>query len=206
MSTTGPQTDPLILSALSLLQGLLLLHPPSRCLFASDQAMNTILDLLDPTCNPPAVQSQGLLVLVSALMSEPRNARCFERVDGLLSVTHLFKNRATTQEVKMRTLEFLYFYLMPEHPPRSSSSLHTPDKLDRRREQKLQLPKHAGHARTHSGEMDLDVPEEEIEAEKETRSTEEKQKLLGKHLSNVEDLVRDLKESVPFGSTAASVG
>lgn len=33
-----------------------------------------------------------------------------------------------------------------------------------------------------------------------TRSTEEKQNLLGKYLNNVEDLVEDLKETQPFGT------
>jgi len=36
-----------------------------------------------------------------------------------------------------------------------------------------------------------------------TKTTEEKQGLLGRYLSNVEDLVEDLRESAPFG---ASVG
>lgn len=34
-----------------------------------------------------------------------------------------------------------------------------------------------------------------------TKTTEEKQVLLGKYLSNVEDLVEDLKESAPFEGT-----
>lgn len=34
-----------------------------------------------------------------------------------------------------------------------------------------------------------------------TKTTEEKQALLGKYLSNVEDLVEDLKETAPFGGT-----
>jgi len=35
----------------------------------------------------------------------------------------------------------------------------------------------------------------------ETKTTEEKQCLLGKYLNNVEDLVEDLQESAPFGGT-----
>ena len=31
-----------------------------------------------------------------------------------------------------------------------------------------------------------------------TRSTEEKQRMLGRYLSNVEDLVQDLRENAPF--------
>ncbi len=33
------------------------------------------------------------------------------------------------------------------------------------------------------------------------RSTQEKQKLLGRYLSNVEELVQDLRENAPFGET-----
>ena len=35
--------------------------------------------------------------------------------------------------------------------------------------------------------------------DEETRTIEEKQAFLGRFLNNVEDLVQDLKESVPFG-------
>jgi len=39
-----------------------------------------------------------------------------------------------------------------------------------------------------------------------TRTTEEKQRILGRYLSNVEDLVEDLRESVPFGVAGGGVG
>lgn len=35
---------------------------------------------------------------------------------------------------------------------------------------------------------------------KKTRTMEEKQKLLGRYLNNVEDLVEDLRETAPFGA------
>lgn len=34
-----------------------------------------------------------------------------------------------------------------------------------------------------------------------SRTTEEKQGLLGRYLNNVEDLVEDLRETAPFGAT-----
>ena len=37
--------------------------------------------------------------------------------------------------------------------------------------------------------------------ERDTRTTDEKQALLGRYLNNVEDLVEDLKETAPFGAT-----
>ena len=60
----------------------------------------------------------------------------------------------------MKSVEFLYFYLMPETPYG-----------------------------------------EEAQGERaNTRTTGEKQAFLGKYLSNVEDLVEDLRESAPFGT------
>jgi hypothetical protein len=188
-------TDLLILSALDILQGVLLLHPPSKCLFQREVHMNMLLDLLDAS-NPPEIQSHALLVLVAALLGQPRNTRTFEAIDGLLTVTSLFKSRSTTKDVKMRSLEFLYFYLMPEVPlgPYTSSSAPNSAMLGRSGAGKHELL--ANHARTHSGDMDID------ESDPNTRRTEDKQQLLGKYLSNVAELVGDLKESAPFSAIA----
>lgn len=184
-------TDLLILAALDLLQGILLLHPPSKCLFDRATYMNLLLDLLDAN-NPPKMQSQTLLVLVAALLDCPRNTRTFESIDGLLTVTSVFKSRSTTKEVKMRSLEFLYFYLMPEAPvipfastsaPNTAVLQRSPDKHDMRAE----------ISRTHAGDMEID------EEDPDTRTTDEKQALLGEYLSNVAELVQDLQESAPFG-------
>jgi hypothetical protein len=176
------QNDILILSSLSNLQGLLLLHSPSRIIFGREVYMNLLLDLLDPY-NCPAIQSQALLVLVTALLATPQNTRTFEHMDGLLTVTSLFKDEETTQSVKVKLLEFLYFYLMPETPVPSLQ--RSPSKLvgafDRPRS---------------SANRDDGGPK------KNTRSQEDKQYLLGKYLSNVDALVEDLQESAPFTSVA----
>lgn len=155
--------------------------------------MNILLDLLDPI-NCPAIQSSTLLTLVTALLDQPANTRTFEALDGLLTVTSLFKMRATSREVKLKLVEFLYFYLMPEMPtiPAVASSapntavlgLHrSPSKLS------------GAFAKSYSSANDTS------QSKRDTRTTEEKQKLLGRYLSNVEDLVEDLKETAPFGST-----
>jgi hypothetical protein len=173
----------LILAALSDLQGLLLLHPPSRIIFGREVYMNLLLDLLDPY-NCPAIQSQALLVLVTALLATPQNTRTFEHMDGLLTVTSLFKDEETTQSVKVKLLEFLYFYLMPETPTtglqRSGSKLA--NAFDRR-----------------SSSMNS---EDGGGAANNTRTQEEKQYMLGKYLNNVDALVEDLQESAPFTSVA----
>jgi hypothetical protein len=153
--------------------------------------MNLLLDLLDPT-NCPAIQSSTLLTLVCALLDNPANTRTFEMLDGLLTVTSLFKLRATSREVKLKLVEFLYFYLMPETPTTASVSLPGTAVGLQRRESKLGGG--VGISRTVAGG-------EGGNGRGATKSTEEKQALLGKYLSNVKDLVEDLKETAPFGST-----
>ncbi|KAL7939815.1 cell division protein Cdc14 [Trichoderma chlorosporum] len=181
------QNDLLILSALDLIQGVTLLHPPSKSLFAREQNMNLLLDLLEPY-NCPAIQSATLLTLVVALIDTPNNTRTFEGLDGLLTVTSLFKSRSTSREVKLKLVEFLYFYLMPETPSnpradhresvfqRSPSKLVGPYGVDGRN----------GRKRANSNGVT-------------TLTTAEKQQLLSRHLSSVEDLVKDLRNCAPFG-------
>ena len=194
-------TDLLILSALDLLQGILMLHPPSKCLFNRESHMNLLLDLLD-SMNPPKIQSQALLVLVAALIDQPRNTRTFEAIDGLLTVTSLFKSRSTTKDVKMRSLEFLYFYLMPESPimPFSHASAPNSAVIQRSACVDRSFTALAGHARTHSGDaMEIDDELGDVDV----RSIEDKQMLLGQYINNVEELVQDLQESSgPFAVPA----
>lgn len=78
-------------------------------------------------------------------------------------MTRLFKRRETSREVKMKTLEFLYFYLMPEEEEEDEED---------------------------EGEGE---GQREGEGGKVSRSTEEKQVMLGKYIANVEALAADLK-------------
>lgn len=145
--------------------------------------MNLLLDLLDPY-NCPAIQSQALLVLVTALLATPQNTRTFEHMDGLLTVTSLFKDEETTQGVKVKLLEFLYFYLMPEAPVAGHRS---PTKLANAFDRRNSTPNGEDGGGT---------------AKKNIRTQEEKQYMLGKYLNNVDALVQDLQESAPFTSVA----
>lgn len=151
-----------------------------------------LLDLLEPV-NCPAIQSATLLVVVAALIDTPQNTRTFEALDGLLTVTSLFKSRSTSREVKLKLVEFLYFYLMPEVPsiPRVDARASVPAMLQR------SPSKLAGAFR---GEGRPSAARDRSGSESEgTLSTEDKQALLGQHLSSVEDLVRDLRTCTPFG-------
>lgn len=154
--------------------------------------MNLLLDLLDPY-NCPAIQCSTLLVLVTALLATPSNTRTFESIDGLLTITSLFKSRSTAQNVKLKLLEFLYFYLMPEAPPAPTSApstaLRSPSKLVAAFERR-------------SSTVGADEGGSPVKDDS-TRSTEEKQTMLGKYLSNVEDLVQDLQENAPFSAEVA---
>ncbi|KAA6407638.1 MAG: cell division control 14 [Lasallia pustulata] len=183
------QNDLLIISTLDLLQGILLVHPPSRSLFAREIYMNLLLDLLD-TSNCPAIQSSALLTLVVALLEQPHNTRTFETLDGLLTVTSLFKSRSTGRDLKLKLVEFLYFYLMPETPYTYSASAPTTAVGGQRSPSKRSGP----YGQSPSGPGASDGSE--IAG---TKSTEEKQALLGQYLNNVEDLVEDLRGSAPFG-------
>ncbi|KAF9884147.1 hypothetical protein FE257_002268 [Aspergillus nanangensis] len=186
--------DLLIISTLDLIQGALLLHPPSRTLFAREIYMNLLLDLLDPI-NCPAIQSATLLTLVTALLDHPANTRTFEELDGLLTVTSLFKQRATSREVKLKLVEFLYFYLMPETPMVAGvvSAPNTAVCGLQRSPSKL-----GGHA---PRSVNVSGAHQNNRGNRDTRTTDEKQALLGRYLNNVEDLVEDLKETAPFGAT-----
>lgn len=162
---------------------------PATLRYIDTYAKQLLLDLLDPS-SCPAIQASTLLTLVTTLLDSPTNTRTFENLDGLLTVTSLFKSRSTSRDVKMKLVEFLYFYLMPETPycrlsGRGSGGLQRSPS------------KRAGAfpARSESGAG--------AGREVETKSTEEKQALLGRYLPNVEDLVEDLRESALFGASLA---
>ncbi|CZR53292.1 related to cell division control protein 14 [Phialocephala subalpina] len=185
------QNDLLIIQTLDLIQGALLLHPPSRSLFSRELYMNHLLDLLEPI-NCPAIQSATIITLVCCLVETPQNTRTFENLDGLLTITSLFKSRETSREVKLKIMEFLYFYLMPETPsiPTANGTASVPAMLQR---SPSKLAGAFNRTESSGGRKRADS-ESEI-----TRTLDEKQQLLSRYLSNVDDLVADLRESTPFG-------
>ncbi|QSZ33001.1 hypothetical protein DSL72_002586 [Monilinia vaccinii-corymbosi] len=186
------QNDLLIIQTLELIQGVLLLHPPSRSLFSRELYMNHLLDLLEPV-NCPAIQSATLLTLVCSLIDTPKNTRTFETLDGLLTITSIFKSRETSRDVKLKLVEFLYFYLMPETPSipssTSSSSLELLSRSPSKASGAMNGREEVGGRRRAQSESEH------------TKSLAEKQELLGRYLHNVDDLVADLQESHPFGGS-----
>ncbi|KAI9891558.1 MAG: hypothetical protein M1814_002681 [Vezdaea aestivalis] len=189
--STG-QNDLLIVSALNVLQGILLLHPPSRALFSRDIYMNLLLDLLDsPSC--PAVQSGTLSVLVTALLNQPANTRAFESLDGFLTLTAVLHQRSeTSRDVRTKLAEFVSFYLLPETPSLDSgnSSLasscgNAPSTPLRRSESRLM-------------EAFAKRPASRI-AEEDTRTVAEKRNFLQRYVSNLEEFEVDMSDNGPFG-------
>ena len=88
----------------------------------------------------------------------------------------------------MRLVEVLYFYLMPEvAPPRMSASATNTAVLGGRGRELVAAFDRRRETVNGAENMPNTNPHN-------TRTTEEKQNLLGKHLSNVQDLVEDLKE------------
>ncbi|BFZ61651.1 hypothetical protein YB2330_002724 [Saitoella coloradoensis] len=178
----NPHTSLLLLFTLSTLQGLLLLHPPSRRLFSRESNMNTLLDLLELEVSSEdgggGDMSEGRLecavvqTLVCVMVDEWDNVRLFERLGGLATVTGLFRRSTTPHVVKLKILEFLYFYLIDETSPR----LQSVGSVD------VWTSSCAG-----GGELGV------------RRTTEEKEEMLGEYLQNVDGLVSDLRELKPFG-------
>lgn len=104
-------------------------------------------------------------------------------------MTSLFKSRSTAREVKLKLVEFLYFYLMPETPsiPRADQRDSGPA-MPQRSPSKL--------VGAFGSESTTTRPNSQGG---ETLTTEAKQELLSQHLSSVEDLVKDLRNLAPFG-------
>ncbi|KAK3944946.1 cell division protein Cdc14 [Diplogelasinospora grovesii] len=191
------QYDLLIVNALDLIQGVLLLHPPSKALFSRHIYMNLLLDLIEPV-NCPAIQCATIITLVVALLDAPANTRVFEQLDGLLTITSLFKSRETGREVKFRLTEFLYFYLTPETPsiPKAESRAEAgagPGLLQRSPSKLAKVFGGNGHARSSSKRTNEDSGDS-------TLPVETKKQFVDRFLPGVVDeLLKDLDTYMPFG-------
>jgi hypothetical protein len=113
-------------------------------------------------------------------------------------VTSLFKSRSTSREVKLKLVEFLYFYLMPETPsiPRADQRDSVPAMLQRSPSKLAGAFSATDSALRGGGAASRKRSDSYGDA---TLTTGEKQELLSRHLSSVEDLVRDLTDCAPFG-------
>jgi hypothetical protein len=197
---------------------MLLLHPPSRALFSREIYMNLLLDLLMPDL-PPSVQMNTILVLTTALLGYPSNARVFERVDGLLAVSSLYRDGETTRTVKSSVMEFLRFYLMDEtsitSPPEtmrrgsgsdgsgttnSSSSSGSSNSFTGMDSTGTMRRIRGGSGSVDQSSMNIsDASLADVDERGILRSTRTKRRMLSNYLSNMDDIVREMMvTAIPF--------
>ncbi|ORY22905.1 cell division control protein 14, SIN component-domain-containing protein [Naematelia encephala] len=151
-SQLRPEDISTIVNELSLiigiLQGLCLLSTNCKTSLGEPYVLEILIDLLlllrtqpPPTVSTPNHTSASdgspetrsivysiLDLLCCVLVDSPVNARAFERLSGLEAVVRVLKGTGVAKEIRMKCLEFLYFYLLPENsqpPPRAVSSSST---------------------------------------------------------------------------------
>lgn len=98
-------------------------------------------------------------------------------------VTSLCKARTTTREIKQKLVEFLYFYLMPETKFAASTSATNTAVLGGRGKELTAAFDVQRRRETVSGSESSEKGSEF------TRTPGEKQELLGRYFSNVQDVV-----------------
>ncbi|WVQ84842.1 hypothetical protein IAT38_006999 [Cryptococcus sp. DSM 104549] len=120
------------LSALvGMLQGICLISKACKNSVGEGWVMEMFIDVLLLLRSQPAAEdgqkqiSYSIMeLLFCVLVDSPKNARTFEKLSGLEAVVRVLKGSGVTKEVRMKCIEFLYFYLLPEQndPQRAVSS------------------------------------------------------------------------------------
>ncbi|EGN92050.1 hypothetical protein SERLA73DRAFT_79930 [Serpula lacrymans var. lacrymans S7.3] len=149
-----------ISQSLSIIQGVVLNHQPSKHFLGRRYGLEILIDLLfasrhlplapppqvssteniNPPSTPPSkstspskstppqviqphLSSTLLDTLLCILVDHPPSLRIFEDANGVQAVVKILKRAGTPREVRMKCLEFLYFYLMDESPSGAHGSL-----------------------------------------------------------------------------------
>ncbi|KAJ7784155.1 cell division control protein 14, SIN component-domain-containing protein [Mycena metata] len=146
--------------ALSIIQGVCLTHAPTKVYLGRRYALEVLLDLFlssrhlsstpfTPAANAGNVSSASaspaklaagaplplasviLDTLLCILVDSSPALRVFETCHGVHAVVKILKRAGTPREVRMKCLEFLYFYLLDEtsttpHVPTTSTTTPTP--------------------------------------------------------------------------------
>ncbi|KAF9450176.1 hypothetical protein P691DRAFT_665953 [Macrolepiota fuliginosa MF-IS2] len=122
--------------ALSIIQGIALSHDSSKIFLGRKYSLEVLLELLLASrhLTPPnddnrssstrnkqpadlPLTSTVLDTLLCILVDSPEALRGFESVSGIQAVVKILKRAGTPREVRMKCLEFLYFYLLDETAP-----------------------------------------------------------------------------------------
>ncbi|KAI0005051.1 cell division protein Cdc14 [Russula compacta] len=135
--------------ALSIIQGVALTHHSTKAFLGRKYPLDVLLDLLiisrhlasplpslkrttpsdearmhNKEAPSPSVLPNAVLdTLLCILVDSSRSLRVFEGCNGVQTVVKLLKRAHTPRDVRMKCLEFLYFYLMDETSPRSDLSV-----------------------------------------------------------------------------------
>ncbi|KAN0126800.1 CDC14 domain containing protein [Russula decolorans] len=135
--------------ALSIIQGVALTHHSTKAFLGRKYPLDVLLDLLiisrhlasplpaskQPTPSdevrkhseepvPPSVLPNAVLdTLLCIMVDSSQSLRVFEDCSGVQTVVKLLKRAHTPRDVRMKCLEFLYFYLMDETSPRPDLSI-----------------------------------------------------------------------------------
>ncbi|KAH8834169.1 cell division control protein 14, SIN component-domain-containing protein [Flagelloscypha sp. PMI_526] len=123
--------------SLFLMQGLVLNHPSSKSFVGRRASLEILLDLLltsrhlttPSSTSSPSLSSTIIDTLLCILVDNSAGLRAFEDVNGLQAIVKILKRAGTPREVRMKCLEFLYFYLLEESPIQTvmpASSTTTP--------------------------------------------------------------------------------
>ncbi|KAM0749642.1 hypothetical protein T439DRAFT_35837 [Meredithblackwellia eburnea MCA 4105] len=71
--------------------------------------------------SPAALALAALNTLLCALVDRPRNLRTFEDVGGLSAIVKVLKDKTVAQPARIKAIEVLYYYLLPERPSQRES-------------------------------------------------------------------------------------
>ncbi|ESK89388.1 cell division control protein 14 [Moniliophthora roreri MCA 2997] len=116
---------PQLAIAISLIQGIVLNHLPSKAWLGRKAPLGVLVELLLASRHLPSsddskethLSSAILDTLLCILVDSPIAIRAFEEVKGVEAVVRLLKRGGTCRSVRMKCLEFLYFYLLDETSP-----------------------------------------------------------------------------------------
>ncbi|KAJ3932202.1 MAG: cell division control protein 14, SIN component-domain-containing protein, partial [Lentinula lateritia] len=123
--------------SLSIVQGVALNHPRSKRWLGKIQSLEILVDLLlasrhvpssidSPASSstsskrgvtPPSLTSAILDTMLCILVDSTPALRAFEECNGVQAIVKILKRAGSPREVRMKCLEFLYFYLLDETKP-----------------------------------------------------------------------------------------
>ncbi|KAJ3847901.1 cell division control protein 14, SIN component-domain-containing protein [Lentinula lateritia] len=123
--------------SLSIIQGVTLNHPRSKSWLGRIKSLEILVDLLlasrhvpsnidSPASSsnsskrgvtPPSLTSTILDTMLCILVDSTPALRAFEECNGVQAIVKILKRAGSPREVRMKCLEFLYFYLLDETKP-----------------------------------------------------------------------------------------